>query len=98
MEVLDDYNNGSENKALRERNVGKKSVLKLSMDGDILESFKSIKEAADSISVMEPVLNSALSGRIFSTGGFRWTYDGESNEIKMYKRERKLSSKQISKS
>ncbi|WP_257206503.1 NUMOD1 domain-containing DNA-binding protein [Bacillus wiedmannii] len=79
---LDDYNNGSENKALRERNVGKKSVLKLSMDGDILESFKSIKEAADSISVMEPVLNSALSGRIFSTGGFRWTYDGEANEIK----------------
>ncbi|PGT01860.1 NUMOD1 domain-containing DNA-binding protein [Bacillus cereus] len=79
---LDDYNNGSKNKALRERNVGKKSVLKLSMDGEILGTFKSIKEAADSISVMEPVLNSALNGRIFSTGGFRWTYDEEANEVK----------------
>lgn len=79
---LDDYNNGSKNKALRERNVGKKNVLKLSMGGDILESFKSIKEAASSISVMESVLSSALNGRIFSTGGFRWKYDEEVNEVK----------------
>ena len=78
----DDYNNGSKNEILRERNVGKKSVLKLSLDGEILESFKSIKEAADSISVMEPVLKSALNGKIFSSGGFRWKYDEESNEVK----------------
>lgn len=49
-----------------------KEVYKLSLDGEVLQVFGSLVDAAESIGVGVPTLSSACSGRQKTSGGFVW--------------------------
>lgn len=51
-----------------------KAVKQYSSLGNLLNSFKSIKEAADHINLTSSVISNCLAGRIKQAGGFKWKW------------------------
>lgn len=52
----------------------RKAVVKFSLNGDFIEEFLSIKDAADSIGINPCSINSALKKKLFYCKGFLWCY------------------------
>lgn len=50
----------------------KKKVLQLSMDGEVIKEWSSLTEAAKSLKLQVPNISHCCSGRIRSTGGYKW--------------------------
>lgn len=51
-----------------------KAFNKLTMEGEYLKTFRSVKEAAATIKVRPDNLYKCLKGRSKTSGGYRWEY------------------------
>lgn len=63
-------------------NTTRKAVQQLDKEGNILESFSSLKEASLKCSVSISGISSACSGRIKTCGGFIWRFKNEEDQPK----------------
>ena len=51
-----------------------KPVIQLSIDGDEIKRYESIKSASKATGIAPSCISGVLSGRRFQTGGYRWQY------------------------
>lgn len=68
-----------------------RSVTKFSLDGTRLESYKSLKDAANASNCNSSVIAKVCSGKLKSTGGFQWRYGIIAGDIEPLSREKSKS-------
>lgn len=56
-------------------NAKKRSVNQLSKDGKFIKSFETIRKAAKELGLNENQISIVLSGKLKTTGGFKWEYN-----------------------
>lgn len=63
----------------------KRSVCQYTMDYKYMKTFESCKVASEKTGVQRRLISSVCSGKVFSTGGFRWKYEDDPEEFAMPK-------------
>ncbi len=66
---------------------GTTSVFQLTLDGEIIKEFDSIKEAATQVGVDGSKISECCRGSQCTSGGYRWRYSGKSFRFAMKKME-----------
>lgn len=63
----------------------KRSVCQYTMDYKYIATFESCKVASEKTGVQRRLISSVCSGKVFSTGGFRWKYEDDPEDFAMPK-------------
>jgi len=58
----------------KNHNINKKSVIQLTKDGDYVNDFESLNEAASSTSIVRSNIGRCVNGKLKSAGGYLWIY------------------------
>lgn len=61
----------------RKAKVGKRAISKLSLDGELIETYESISEAARQNDIHGSSLRRAAEGLLKTAAGFKWEYTNE---------------------
>lgn len=91
------YNSNYGTRAKRRLEKMKKPIIQMTMDGDFVKKYDSIKHAVDAIGLKSSSISAACRGIKISAGGYKWRYEDEERNAKAIKKRELIEKEYIEK-